>query len=103
MTVIGAYVAPVGTFTDRLVELADKTAACTAPKKTMFDEADGLKLAPDILMPVPTVPEIGMKPLMAGTIWAVVKAGISAARIVRQNDNPRPAGKFKYLFMAAFR
>lgn len=69
VTVIGAYVVPVGTATVREVIDAAVTADVTAPKYTMLLAAIALKFVPVIMTDVPTGPEIGLKELIVGT-WA---------------------------------
>src|SRR4051812_827064 len=66
-TVIGEYVAPMGTGTFREVEVALLTDARTAPKYTILLEAIGLKFVPEMMTDVAGAAEIGAKEVMTGT------------------------------------
>ena len=68
VTVIGLYVAPAGTSTDNVVEVADNTCAFTAPKKTILSAAVLLKLFPESVTVEPTRPDTGEKETIEG--WA---------------------------------
>jgi hypothetical protein len=69
VTVIGAYVAPVGTVTVRDVEEAELTAALVAPKNTMSLSAVALKPTPAMVTTVPMGPEVGENDAIVG-VWA---------------------------------
>jgi hypothetical protein len=67
VTVIGAYVAPVGTITLSEVVEAVVTTAFTAPKYTTLFAAVVLKFVPVIVTVVPMGPEVGEKEVIDGT------------------------------------
>ena len=61
--------APAGTVTVILVEVAEVTVARVAPKKTILLAALLLKLVPDTVTSSPGFPEIGVNEDIVGT-WA---------------------------------
>ena len=58
--------APAGTVTVRVVEVAAETVAFIAPNQTVLLPAEGSKLLPVIVTVVPTGPERGVKELITG-------------------------------------
>ena len=66
VTVIGLYVAPVGTITLSEVEVADVTVALTAPNHTILFAAIVLKFVPVIVTVAPIGPEAGVKDVITG-------------------------------------
>jgi len=65
-TLIFLYVAPNGTITVKLVEVALLAIVLTAPKKTTLFAAVVLNPEPDMVTLVPTGPLAGEKPEMIG-------------------------------------
>lgn len=63
---MSAEIAPAGTSTFRVVPEAVSTLAFIPPKKTLFSERMELKLAPDIVICVPTGPLAGVKDVIKG-------------------------------------
>jgi hypothetical protein len=57
----------MGTFTVKLVVLADITMACTAPKYTTLLTVVELKLVPVTVIAVPATAETGLIPMITGT------------------------------------
>ena len=66
VTVIGEYVAPVGTVTVSDDALAAVTVAFTAPKYTILLAGVVLKFVPEIVTDMPIAPEVGLKDVMVG-------------------------------------
>ena len=66
VTEIGVYVAPIGTVTVSDVELAELTAAFTAPKYTTLLLAVKLKFVPLMVTVAPIGPEVGVNEVIVG-------------------------------------
>lgn len=65
-TVMVPLVAPEGTVTVNCVEVAEEIDAATPLNFTVFDAAVVLKLVPVIVTVVPSVPDVGLKPVIVG-------------------------------------
>ena len=79
-TVTGAWVAPTGTRTNRLVAVADNTCAATGPMYTTFFAATGLKPVPDRVSTVPTGPLPGNIPRTTGGDSDVEREGAGCSK-----------------------
>jgi hypothetical protein len=74
VTEIGTYVEPIGTVTASEVELAETTAAFTAPKYTTSFAGAASKPVPMMVTVVPNGPSVGVKEEIVGTETVVALA-----------------------------